>query len=305
LSNQKQILISIILPTFNHAKFLKKAIESVIRQNYSNWELIIIDNNSVDETFEIINSYSDSRIKYHRIQNNGVIAASRNHGIRLSNGLWIAFIDSDDWWTNNKLSKSVEYINSDKFDLIYHDLFLVERPNQNSFKKLASSRSLKFPVFKDLLLNGNGILNSSVLVRKSILEDVGLISCDISKITWEDYDCWMRISNKSNRFCYIKETLGYYWAAGGNMTNPDQDLKNAISIYDTYIKGFYDTIPSWILFSQGKAFVKKGYIPEGISKFRKITFTNYSLKEFTKAQLKIIQCFLLNIRFFFLINKKY
>ena len=78
--------------------------------------------------------------------------------------------------------------------------------NQNSFKKLASSRSLKFPVFKDLLLNGNGILNSSVLVRKSILEDVGLISCDISKITWEDYDCWMRISNKSNRFCYIKET---------------------------------------------------------------------------------------------------
>ena len=290
--NQQQILISIILPTFNHAKFLKKAIESVINQSYINWELIIIDNNSTDETFEIVNSYSDRRIKYSKIHNNGVIAASRNLGIRLSNGSWIAFIDSDDWWTNNKLSKSVEYINTNKFDLIYHDLFLVYKSNQNSFKKLARSRNLYFPIFEDLLLNGNGILNSSVLVRKVLLEEVGLISCDINKITWEDYDCWLRISRKTNRFYYIKETLGYYWAAGGNMTNPDQDLKNSKSIYNKYIKGRYDIIPSWILFSEGKALVKKGYIQEGIYKFKKISFTNYSLIEFTKAQLKIVQSFI-------------
>jgi len=292
LINQQQILISIILPTFNHAKFLKKAIESVINQSYINWELIIIDNNSTDETFEIVSSYSDRKIIYSKIHNNGVIAASRNHGIRLSNGSWIAFIDSDDWWTNNKLSKCVEYINTNKFDLIYHDLFLVYKPNQNSFKRLARSRNLYFPVFEDLLLNGNGILNSSVLVRKDLLEEVGLISCDTNKITWEDYDCWLRISRKTNRFYYIKETLGYYWAAGGNMTNPDQDLKNAKSIYNKYIKGYYDIIPSWILFSEGKALVKKGYIQEGISKFKKISFTNYSLIEFTKAQLRIIQSFI-------------
>ncbi len=289
---KQQILISIILPTFNHAKFLKKAIESVINQSYINWELIIIDNNSTDETSEIVNSYSDHRIIYSKIHNNGVIAASRNHGIRLSNGSWIAFLDSDDWWTNDKLSKSIDYINEDKFDLIYHDLFLIYKSNQNSFKKLASSRNLYFPIFEDLLLNGNGILNSSVLVRKDLLEEVGLISCDINKITWEDYDCWLRISRKTNRFYYIKETLGYYWAAGGNMTNPDQDLKNAKSIYNKYIKGYYNIIPSWILFSEGKALVKKGYIQEGVSKFKKISFTNYSLIEFTKAQLKIIQSFI-------------
>ena len=290
--NQQQILISIILPTFNHAKFLKKAIESVINQSYINWELIIIDNNSTDETFEIVSSYSDRRIIYSKIHNNGVIAASRNHGIRLSNGSWIAFLDSDDWWTKNKLSRSVEYINKDKFDLIYHDLFLVYKPNQKSYHRLASSRTLGSPVFEDLLLNGNGILNSSVLVRKDLLEEVGLISCDTNKITWEDYDCWLRISRKTNRFYYIKETLGYYWAAGGNMTNPDQDLKNAKSIYNKYIKGYYDIIPSWILFSEGKALVKKGYIQEGISKFKKISFTNYSLIEFTKAQLRIIRSFI-------------
>ena len=289
---KQQVLISIILPTFNHAKFLKKAIESVISQSYINWELIIIDNNSTDETFDIVNSYSDRRIKYSKIQNNGVIAASRNHGISLSNGSWIAFLDSDDWWTKNKLSRSVEYINEDKFDLIYHDLFLVNKTNQKSYQRLARSRNLNSPVFEDLLLNGNGILNSSVIVRKDLLDEVGLISCDTDKITWEDYDCWLRISQRTNQFYYIKETLGYYWAAGGNMSNPDQDLKNANSIYNRYIKSHYDVVPSWIIFSEGKALVKKGHIKEGISKFKKISFTNYSLFEFTKAQLKILQSFI-------------
>lgn len=289
---KQQVLISIVLPTFNHAKFLKKAIESVINQSYINWELIIIDNNSTDETPEIVNSYSDRRIIYSKINNNGVIAASRNQGISLSNGSWIAFLDSDDWWNNNKLSKSIEYINEGKFDLIYHDLFLVNKPYQQSFKRLARSRNLHSPIFEDLILNGNGILNSSVIVRKELLEEIGLISCDTNKITWEDYDCWLRISRKTDRFYYIRETLGYYWAAGGNMTNPDQDLKNAKSIYDRYIKGNYEITPSWILFSEGKALVKKGYIHEGISKFKKITFSNYSLMEFIKAQLKIIQSFI-------------
>ncbi len=289
---KQQILISIILPTFNHAKFLKKAIESVINQSYINWELIIIDNNSTDETFDIVNSYSDRRIRYSKIQNNGVIAASRNYGISLSNGTWIAFLDSDDWWTDNKLSRSVKYINKGKFDLIYHDLFLVYKTNQKSYQRLAKSRNLSSPVFEDLLLNGNAILNSSVIVRKDLLEEVGLISCDTDKITWEDYDCWLKVSQRTNKFYYIKETLGYYWAAGGNMSNPDQDLKNAKSIYNKYIKGYYDIIPSWIIFSEGKALVKKGYIQEGISKFQKISFTNYSLLEFTKAQLKIIQSFI-------------
>ena len=76
------------------------------------------------------------------------------------------------------------------------------------------------------------------------------------------------------------------------MSNPDQDLKNAKSIYNKYIKGYYDIVPSWIIFSEGNAHVKKGHIQEGISKFRKISFTNYSLFEFTKAQLKILQSFI-------------
>lgn len=286
--NNKEPLISIILPTYNHDQFLRKSIQSVIEQTYNNWELIIIDNYSTDNTHNTVKSYIDKRIVYLKIQNNGIIAASRNAGIYESKGLYIAFLDADDWWLPNKLKECIKYIKDDNYDLLYHDLFVVERQNQIKFKKLAHTRKLNLPIFNDLLLNGNAILNSSVLVRKSILQDIGFLSCDINKVTWEDYDCWLRISKISNRFLYINKPLGYYWTAGGNMTNPDRDLNNACSIFNFYIKGTYNKIPSWILFSEGKALVKKGKKLEGISKFKTITLTKYSIKDFIKANFIIL-----------------
>jgi glycosyltransferase involved in cell wall biosynthesis len=79
-------LISVIIPTYNHANFLGKALESVIQQTYNNWEAIVVDNQSTDETNQIINKYSDPRIQYFKISNNGIIAKSRNLGINNSKG---------------------------------------------------------------------------------------------------------------------------------------------------------------------------------------------------------------------------
>ena len=89
-------LVSIVIPTYNHGNYIGKAIKSLINQTYQNWEAIIIDNQSSDQTYEEIKNYSDSRIKYFEINNNGVIAKSRNYGISISKGDWIAFLDSDD-----------------------------------------------------------------------------------------------------------------------------------------------------------------------------------------------------------------
>ncbi len=292
--NQQQILISIILPTYNHAKFLKKAIKSVIKQSYVHWELIIIDNNSTDGTFELVNSFLDHRIRYIKIHNNGIIAASRNAGISLSSGSWIAFLDSDDWWTPDKLIECTMRINKVNPDLIYHDLFLVDKPNQNNFKKFARSRNLYTPIYEDLLLHGNGILNSSVLLRKELLTDIGLLSCDKEKITWEDYDCWLRLSQKTEKFLYINKPLGYYWAAGGNMTNPDRDLVNAKSIYNIYIREQFSIIPSWILFSEAKALIKKGLKKDGIAKLNCINVINYSILDFIKSRVIILVALLNN-----------
>ena len=82
-------LVSIIIPTYNHANFLGKALESVIHQTYNNWEAIVIDNYSTDETNKIVNKYKDPRIQYLKINNDGVIAKSRNLGIDVAKGKWI------------------------------------------------------------------------------------------------------------------------------------------------------------------------------------------------------------------------
>ena len=98
-----EVLFSIILPTYDRSNLIKTAIESVINQEYKNWELIIIDNYSKDNTEELVKNFSDKRIIFIKFKNNGIIAKSRNYGVKLAKGDYIAFLDSDDWWYPQKL----------------------------------------------------------------------------------------------------------------------------------------------------------------------------------------------------------
>src|SRR4051812_44716056 len=97
-------LVSVVIPTYNHAQFLGRALGSVIAQTYTNWEAIVVDNHSQDDTDAVVASQSDPRIKLLKIHNNGVIAASRNKAMREARGEWIAFLDSDDAWYPEKLA---------------------------------------------------------------------------------------------------------------------------------------------------------------------------------------------------------
>jgi glycosyltransferase involved in cell wall biosynthesis len=285
-------LISVITSTFHSKEKILRPWNTLRAQTYTNWEAIIVDNNSIDNTVELLSNYLDSRIKVYKINNEGIIAKSRNLAINNSNGSWLAFLDSDDWWTPNKLNECIKYIITEKYDLIYHDLFLVNKPNQNTFKKLAKSRKLKSPFFEDLILNGNGILNSSVIVRKELIYKIDLLSCETEKVSWEDYDCWLRISKKSEKFLYIPKPLGYYWMAGGNLTNPNRDLTNAKSIYSSYINSHFDKIPFWIIFSEGKSLIAIGKLKEGILLLKTISVFKYSFYNFLKARLKIVMTIL-------------
>ena len=95
------VFFSVIIPTFNRAEFLKKAIESVYNQTFKNFELIVIDSYSTDKTDQIIQEFEN--IIYKKINKKGNISASRNLGIKSSKGKWIAFLDSDDIWSKDKL----------------------------------------------------------------------------------------------------------------------------------------------------------------------------------------------------------
>ena len=111
------MLVSIIIPTFNSAKFLSQTIESALNQTYKNTEIIIVDDNSTDKTVEIIKNYQNknSKIKFYKIKNykktgSGSGSKPRNFGIKKSKGKYIAFLDSDDLWEKNKLQRQVETI---------------------------------------------------------------------------------------------------------------------------------------------------------------------------------------------------
>ena len=207
-------LVSIIIPTYNHAKFIGKALNSVKNQTYKNWEAIVIDNNSTDETNKILNNITDTRIKHIKIDNKGVIAKSRNIGINVANGERIAFLDSDDFWTKDKLEICIKNINVN-IDFIYHGLESVNDNKKFIFKKKKfTGRKLNKPILNDLLVSsifkGTPIGNSSVFVRKKILNKIGGISENKKLITSEDFNTWLRIAEMTDNFKYINQKLGYF-----------------------------------------------------------------------------------------------
>jgi glycosyltransferase involved in cell wall biosynthesis len=202
-------LISVVIPTFNHASYLGRALQSVMDQTYTNWEAIVIDNHSTDNTDEVVVSFANPRITYKKIHNNGVIAASRNVGIKAAKGEWVAFLDSDDWWTVDKLQVCFDHI-SDNVDLVYHDLEIIRDPPVLFSSRYIRTRQVKKPVLIDLLANGNAILTSSTIVRKKLLSQIQGMSESPDMITAEDFNTWLRIAQITDQFVYLPQRYGYW-----------------------------------------------------------------------------------------------
>jgi glycosyltransferase involved in cell wall biosynthesis len=223
LDNKFFPLVSIVIPTYNYANYLGRALQSVLDQTYKNWEAIVIDNHSTDDTSKVIDRYKNPRIKHIKINNYGVIAKSRNAGILAAKGEWIAFLDSDDWWVADKLRICAEHFNK-QVDLIYHDLEIMRSKRQFFKRKLVKTRKLKKPVLIDLLVNGNAVSNSSAIVRKKILEKIDLIDESKDLVAVEDYNTWLKIANLTDQFLYLPKRLGYYFIHDQNISKKDISL---------------------------------------------------------------------------------
>jgi len=277
-------LVSIVIPTYNRVRDLERALKSVLAQTYSHWEVLIIDNYSNDNTDNLINGFNDSRLKLFKIHNEGVIAASRNLGILKAKGDYVALLDSDDWWVPQKLEESLKYLKQGA-DLVYHDLFVVTKSDQKFFWKLARTRNLKSPVFDDLLINGNAINNSSVVVRRDVLNKINGFSEDRIMIATEDYDGWLQIAKITENFTRIPQTLGYYWAGGGNISSPHQTLKILSALeerYSTDIINFGGRI-SWISYLRGRANFHLKFYEIAKKNFRLIRWRGSPFRTYVKS----------------------
>ena len=253
------VMVSVVIPTYNRAADLKRALASLQAQSFTDWEALVVDNHSVDDTDQVVADCNDSRVRLLKIRNDGVIAASRNLGIRNAHGTYIAFLDSDDWWLPTKLAISVRAL-EDGADLIYHPLYLAT--NTGISRKRTYGRALRPPVFDDLLANGNAISNSSVVLRKELLDEIGGLSEAKDLIAIEDYDAWMKIARITDRFREIPRPLGYYWVGGGNVSNPARTIQTLEAIEHRYADAFRSLRAEqrfcWLDYARAKTYARMG-----------------------------------------------
>ncbi len=206
-------LVSIIMPAYNAEAYIEESIVSVQCQTYKNWELIIIDDGSTDKTNEIATTAStqDHRIKV-IYQSNKKLGTARNAGLKISKGDWIAFLDSDDLWTASKLHEQLFIANfiSD-IGVIYTSGYMFSGGNLKDVKhyNVSVGKFTANEMYK-MLYKQNQIPVLSVLIKRGVLERVGLQEEQILFHGCEDYDYWIRIAKCGFSFYGMEERLFYY-----------------------------------------------------------------------------------------------
>ncbi len=209
-------MFSVVIPSYNSGKTIARTISSILSQTYQEFELIIVDNSSTDNTKDIVDSFKDKRISFHIINNNGMPAVSRNFGVSLANYEFIAFCDSDDTWTNNKLSESVHHINRGE-QFISHDLHLKGSLFKPFLKKIFFRP--KPTNFNELILQGNPIFQSSVIIKKELILNAGCYSIDKRYIAIEDFHLWANVLQLGAKLKFVNKKLGYYFYSSSALTS--------------------------------------------------------------------------------------
>lgn len=206
----KNQLVSVIIPAYNSENYIKKAIESVIEQTYSCWELIIIDDGSRDQTKDVVKPYlSDNRIHYFYKENGGE-ATARNAGLEKANGVFISWLDADDYLESTYLAKAVKWLMQDESILfVYPNLCLID----TSGNHLASWRykSYEIPMLiSELFKTGHSVVPgvASTTARKELYDKLGTF--DVSFKMAPDYEFLSRIGHLKGKIRCLEEELYYY-----------------------------------------------------------------------------------------------
>ena len=231
-------LVSIVLPTYNRASFLIQALDSVSNQTYEKWEIIIIDNFSNDETSKVISKIQDERIRYFQLKNYGLVSKSRNLGIKLARGEWIAFLDSDDIWHPMKLEIQLFFLN--EYDLLCSKMIdFSGNFCKSNFGIISEGNVVVKNIPKYRLLAGNPIPNSSVICKASLLKKYK-ISEDKSLISVEDFDLWIRMSKNGIKIGKVNNVLLYYRISKNQLSASKlQMAKKVAKLYKKYFNFGY------------------------------------------------------------------
>lgn len=203
-------LVSIVMPTWNCARFIGESIESVRRQSYRNWELLVVDDCSADNTEEIVMSFGDSRIRYIRNAVNSGAAVSRNRALKEARGRWIAFLDSDDLWTADKLERQIAFMVNNGYSFSYTNYSEVDEDTRETGVCVSGPRRISVC----------GMFNYCWPGCLTVMYDASVIGvvqiADIKKNN--DYAMWLKAIKKADCFL-LDENLAGYRKRTGSISN--------------------------------------------------------------------------------------
>ena len=240
-NNNLKPFFSIVIPTYNCADLLDRSLKSVFSQTFQDFEIIVVDNSSRDHTQDIIDSYSDSRLKVIIVQNNGIIARSRNLGIQKSIGEWIAFLDADDVWNFKKLEIVKKSIHQNQNSILFcHDEWHVVNGKIKSRFRYGPAVP---KMYEKLLFKGNCLSKSAVCLRRDIANKTEGFSERGDFVTVEDYEFWIRLS-KEGDFIFIDEVLGEWHTHNSNYSD------NVIIHANAYIAVVEFHLNNWCLINK-------------------------------------------------------
>ena len=287
-------LVTVIIPTYNHAHFLREALTSLCAQTYTDWDAVVVNNYSIDDTVAVVESFADPRIRLENFHNNGVIAASRNRGISLAWGEYLAFLDSDDIWYPEKLARCMVCFEND-IGLVSHGLHWFGEQERDVF--CGPQRQATFDALLD---QGNCITPSATMARKDLVESVGCFSEDPKIVTSEDYHLWIKLAQAGVKMHFINELLGEYRVHSGSQSSsvlrhmnsvlcvinefsPNEDscnLETRMRVKRRYGVAYYGA---------GRAMQRNGQISQSWQLlFRSITYSPFFIKSYAAIVLGLV-----------------
>ncbi len=211
--------VSVIIPTYNRAHLVGRAIRSVLNQTYHDFEIIVVDDGSTDNTEEVVKGFNDERMRYIRHKENKGGATARNTGIKAAKGEYIAFQDSDDEWLLKKLEKQMEVFKnaSPEEGVVYAGFWRIKKGKKTYTPSSEITR--KEGNIHKALLKGNFVTTQAAVVKKECFEKAGMFDERLRRL--QDWELWIRISKYYN-FKYINEPLVVsYYTSDSISANPE------------------------------------------------------------------------------------
>lgn len=211
-------LISIITPTYNCERFIGETIESVLKQSYKNWEMIIVDDCSTDNTYDVVRKYADndSRIKYYLLEENSGAAVARTKAMQLATGDYIAFLDSDDLWISNKLECQLKFMKENNYNFTCTEYEQIDE-NGKSLNKIIKVKNKT---------NYNGVLLNCPVGNSTVMYNVSKMGkFQVPNIRKRNDDAlWLQMLKKEKYIYGIKEVLMKYRIRENSISSNKVDL---------------------------------------------------------------------------------